>query len=117
MKAGPVTRTRAKALRAEFTDAERILWSRLKGRQLRGWQFRAQHPVDPYILDFACVPLRLAIELDGATHSSVEEREHDERRLAFLEAHGWGVVRFWNAEVYDNLDGVIASIMGRLPPK
>lgn len=117
MKAGAVTRNRAKALRAEFTDAERILWSRLKGRQLRGWQFRAQHPVDPYILDFACVPLRLAIELDGATHSSIEGREHDERRRAFLETRGWGVVRFWNADVYENLDGVIASIMGRLPPK
>jgi very-short-patch-repair endonuclease len=104
-------------MRAELTDAERILWSRLKGRRLRGWQFRVQHPADPYILDFACVPLKLAIELDGATHSSVEEREHDERRRAFLEEQGWGVVRFWNDDVFRNLDGVIEAIMGRLPPK
>ena len=117
LKASPVTRGRAKVLRAEFTDAERMLWSRIKGRKLMGWQFRAQHPVDPYILDFACVPLKLAIELDGATHSSVEERAHDARRLAFLEAHEWRVVRFWNEDVYRNLDGVMESIMERLPPK
>lgn len=117
MKAGAVTRHRAKALRRELTDAERILWSRLKGRQVRGWQFRVQHPVDPYILDFACVQQKLAIELDGATHGSEEERAHDEHRRVFLEARGWFVLRFWNADVYENLEGVIESIMRRLPPR
>jgi very-short-patch-repair endonuclease len=116
MKARAVTRARAKALRAELTDAERILWSRLKGRQLRGWQFRVQHPVDPYILDFACVALKLAVEVDGATHGSVEERERDERRSAFLEGRGWSVVRVWNDDVYRNLNGVLETILMRLPP-
>ncbi len=117
MRTHQETRRRAKELRRELTDAERILWSRLKGKQLRGWQFRVQHPVAPYILDFACVPLRLGIELDGATHSTVEEREHDARRTAFVREQGWQVIRFWNADVYTNLHGVIESIMMRLPPK
>jgi very-short-patch-repair endonuclease len=117
LKADPLTRRRARELRAELTDAEKILWSRIKGRQLRGWQFRVQHPVAPYIVDFACVPLKLAIEVDGATHSSAEEREHDERRRRFLESRGWCVLRFWNDDVYRNLNGVLESIMARLPPK
>jgi very-short-patch-repair endonuclease len=111
------TRQRAQKLRRELTEAERILWSRLKGRQLGGWQFRIQHPVSPYILDFAVVPLRIAVELDGETHSTADERRHDERRRASLEGRGWTILRFWNAEVYRNLDGVLRSISEVLPPK
>src|SRR5262245_61549899 len=117
MKADAKTRERAKRLRRELTDAERILWSRIKERQLLGWMFRVQHPVGPYILDFACVRLRLAIEIDGATHSTLDERRHDERRTRYLAASGWSVLRFWNDEVYRNLHGVVESIMARLPPK
>jgi very-short-patch-repair endonuclease len=117
LKSDYLTRSRAHALRRDFTDAERILWSRLRAKQLGGWQFRAQHPVSPYILDFAVTRLKLAVELDGATHSTLEERTNDARRTAFLETKGWTVLRFWNAEVYDNLDGVLASIEARLPPR
>lgn len=117
MRSDYLTRSRARALREDFTEAERILWSRLKSKQLGGWQFRAQHPVSPYILDFAVVKLKLVIELDGATHSTADERKNDARRTAFLEAKGWTVLRFWNAEVYDNLDGVLTSIAARLPPR
>lgn len=74
MKQDWQTRQRAKSPRRDFTAAERILWSRLQGRQLDGWQFRAQHPVSPYIVDFSVAPLKLAIELDGATHGSISER-------------------------------------------
>ena len=63
------------------------------------------------------VKLKLAIELDGATHSTSEERQSGERRTASLEQRGWTVLRFWNAEVYDNPDGVLASIEARLPPR
>ena len=93
------------------------LMARIKGRRLGGWQFRAQHPVSPYIVDFAVVPLRLAVELDGATHASDLERRHDERRQQSVEGRGWSILRFWNAEVYDNLDGVLRVIEERLPPK
>lgn len=117
MKTDWTTRQRAQKLRRELTDAERILWSRLKARQLGGWQFRIQHPISPYIVDFAVVPLRIAVELDGATHSTADERVHDERRRVFLERKEWTVLRFWNAEVYKNLNGVLRSISEVLPPK
>lgn len=115
MKGSTLTQKRARALRRKLTDAERILWSRLKGKQL-GWQFRIQHPVGPYIADFACVRLKLIVELDGATHGSADERAHDMRRTQYLEDLGWGVVRYWNDEVYRNLDGVLDGISARLPP-
>ena len=115
MKSDWTTRTRAQKLRRDLTDAERILWSRLKSKQLHGWQFRVQHPVSPYILDFAVVKLKLGVELDGATHSTADERRHDERRRQSLEMRGWTVLRYWNAEVYENLEGVLASIAARLP--
>lgn len=117
MKQDWQTRQRAQALRRDFTDAERILWSRLKGKQLGGWQVRAQHPVSPYIVDFAIVPLKLAIELDGATHGSPEDRRHDERRRLSLEGRGWTIIRFQNTDVYNNVEGVLRSISEHLPPK
>ncbi|MDP3735762.1 MAG: endonuclease domain-containing protein [Hyphomonadaceae bacterium] len=117
MKTDWTTRQRAQKLRRQLTDAERILWSRLKARQLGGWQFRIQHPISPYIVDFAVVPLRIAVELDGATHSALLERRHDERRRLSLESRGWTIIRFWNSEVYHNLDGVLRSIAERLPPR
>lgn len=58
----------------------------------------------------------LVVELDGATHSTEEERDYDQRREAFLAAEGWTVIRFWNSDVYDNLYGVLESILQRLPP-
>jgi very-short-patch-repair endonuclease len=117
LKANPTTRRRAQALRRELTKAERILWSKLKGRQLAGWMFRVQHPIGPYIADFACVQLRFVVEVDGETHSSVLERQHDNRRTAFIEGEGWSILRVWNSEVYKNLEGVLRAIEDQLPPK
>ncbi len=117
MKAAAQTRQRAKTLRRDLTKAERILWSRLKGRRLDGWQFRTQHPVEPYILDFACVKARLAVEVDGETHSTASERAHDARRRAKLAGEGWTVLRFWNFEVYRNPDGVMRLIGESMPPR
>ncbi len=116
MRVTPKTRARAKSLRANFTDAERILWSRLKNKQLFGHHFRAQHPIGPYIVHFACVRERLVIEVDGETHSTQTELAHDVRRTRFLEREGWHVLRFWNDEVYKNLDGVLRAITEILPP-
>jgi very-short-patch-repair endonuclease len=112
-----LTLSRAKALRRKLTTAERILWSRLKGRQLGGWMFRVQHPVGPYIADFACVKQRLVVEVDGATHSTDAERRHDDVRTAYLKQEGWTIMRFWNHEVRTNLDGVLQVIESALPPK
>ncbi len=114
MKVDRTTLQHARKLRQALTNAETILWSRLQKRKLAGWKFRRQHPVGPYITDFACREAMLIIEIDGETHSSTDERRHDARRTAFLETHGWSVVRFWNAEIYENLDGVLRGIEIRL---
>jgi very-short-patch-repair endonuclease len=108
-----LTQKRARRLRRDLTDAERILWSRLKGRRL-GAQFRVQHPIAPYIADFACVSMKLIVEVDGATHSTPAEQAHDEHRRNVLERSGWTILRVWNDDVYRNLDGVIAKIVDTL---
>jgi very-short-patch-repair endonuclease len=110
-------RTNARALRAAMTDAELLLWYRLRHHQIHGMRFRRQHPVDPYIIDFACVELRIAIELDGGQH--VEQVVEDAVRTARLNALGWKVLRYWNHEVLQQRDDVLEDIWrnvaGRLP--
>lgn len=103
----------ARRLRKKLTSAEALMWWRLR-RDYGEWRFRRQHPIGPYIADFACIEARLVIEVDGATHGSVEDIAHDERRTAFLEANGWRVVRFWNEEVVRNREGVRETIIGLL---
>jgi very-short-patch-repair endonuclease len=104
------TRTHARELRHNLTRAETILWTRLQKGRLLGFHFCKQAGAEPYIIDFACRKLRLAIEVDGATHSSAEERAHDARRTRVLERDGWTIVRFWNDEVYTNEQGVVDTI-------
>jgi very-short-patch-repair endonuclease len=106
----------AKRLRRGMTDAERILWSRLRLKSVHGWKFRRQHPIGPYIADFACVKHRLIVEVDGDTHSTDDEIAHDRRRDAYLRKLGWNVVRVFNIDVYKNLDGVLDLIFGSIPP-
>jgi very-short-patch-repair endonuclease len=109
VKAEPQTRAHAKAMRRALTYAETILWARLKGRQL-GAQFRKQHPIGPYIADFACPQLCIVVEADGETHSTLAERQHDARRAEFIEQQGWTILRFWNGEIRDNTEGVLENI-------
>ena len=116
MKAHPKTRQRAKALRRNLTDAERILWSKLKGKQVNGWQFRKQHPVGPYIADFACARAKLIIEVDGDSHATPEQIRHDEKRSAFLSRQGWYIHRVWNVDIYNNLNAALDGIYALLPP-
>ena len=100
---------RARRLRREGTDAERIVWRILRDRQL-GAKFRRQHPVGPYVVDFFCDEHRLVIEVDGGQHRP----EVDRRRTEYLEANGMRVMRFWNNEVIENLEGVATVIRGFL---
>ena len=104
LRGGPGAIHRARALRHDMTIPERQLWPGLR-RGLLGARFRRQHPVPPYTLDFACVALRLAIELDGSTHLN-----GDTTRDAALARQGWLVTRFWNNEVTQNLPGVLTRI-------
>ena len=115
MKAEPRVRQFARQMRGALTDAETIMWSRLKGRGLGGWRFRRQHPIGPFIADFACASAKLVVEVDGATHSSPVERSYDQARTNYLEARGWTVLRVWNTDVYDNLNGVLDTILRHLP--
>ena len=106
----------AKRLRRRMTDAEIILWSRLRHDVIHARRFRRQHPIGPYIADFACVPVRLIVEVDGETHSSAAELAHDHRRDAYLRARGWHVFRVTNEDVYKNLDSVLDGIVRFMPP-
>jgi len=104
---------RARDLRANMTDAERKLWSRLRREQIDGHRFRRQMPIGPYIVDFVCLASRLIIEVDGGQHSA----ERDARRTAWLESQDFHVLRFWNNDVLGNLDGVIQTIEDALARK
>nr|WP_245395604.1 DUF559 domain-containing protein [Anthocerotibacter panamensis] len=100
----------ARKLRKNMTDAEQLLWSCLRGKQLEGYRFRRQHPIDRFVLDFYCPAVKLAIELDGSQHGSPEGKARDAERTAWLNAQGIRVIRFWNAQVFKNLEGVLQEI-------
>lgn len=110
-------RVRARQLRTQSTDAEKLLWSRLRNRQLAGWKFRRQYPVAVYFADFACVEARLIVELDGGQHGRSEEQASDARRSAALAAEGFMVLRFWNHEVLKQTEAVLQAILNFLEGK
>ncbi len=101
-------RASARELRWKMTPAEQTLWRALKGRQLGGLRFRAQHPVGSFILDFYCPSHKLVIEVDGAIHD--RQREQYEHRTKHLEAYGYTVLRFTNDEIMANLASVLERI-------
>ncbi|GGJ24584.1 endonuclease domain-containing protein [Deinococcus roseus] len=103
------TRTqRARELRKHSTPAEQVLWERLRNRQL-GAKFRRQHPLPPFFADFFCQEHLLVIELDGNSH--IGRETYDARRTRHLEELGCKVVRFWNWEIHNNLEGVLEQIL------
>ncbi|XES83618.1 endonuclease domain-containing protein [Franconibacter pulveris] len=104
--------THARQLRRQLTDQERLLWRLLRDRRFAAHKFRRQHPVGPFILDFACCQAKLAVELDGGQHA--EHRAYDARRTAWLQAHGWTVLRFWNNGRLNNQEGVLLTLLAEL---
>ena len=98
----------AKTLRKRSTDAELILWQRLKARRLEGIKFRRQQPIEDFIVDFLSFEKRIIIELDGGQHA--EDRQKDRERDKLLTEAGFKVLRFWNNEILENLDGVLERI-------
>ena len=102
----------ARKLRKQMTDAEQRLWHRLRGRALYGVKFRRQHPVGPYVVDFASIEAGLVIEVDGGQHD--EQRAYDEARTRFLNRHGFRVLRFWNHEVLEETDACLEAIVNAL---
>jgi very-short-patch-repair endonuclease len=101
----------ARRLRRDATDVEALLWRALRER-VSPWKFRRQHPIGRRIADFACPARKLVIELDGGQHDALQEA--DERRVEELATHGYRVVRFWNNDVMENLDGVLEAICAEL---
>jgi very-short-patch-repair endonuclease len=105
----------ARKLRRDQTDVERKLRFRLRDRRLRGSKFRRQMPIGPHVADFCCESLRLIIELDGGQHSL--NTAADAHRTAALEARGYLVLRFWNNDVLQNIDGVLQTIVDTASPE
>jgi very-short-patch-repair endonuclease len=99
---------RARALRKDATDAETLLWYRLRNRQLLDLKFRRQRPIGNYIADFACIEIGLVIELDGGQHA--EQSAYDAKRENDMEALGFRTLRFWNNEVLTETEAVMERI-------
>ena len=108
MKPNMTPLANARNLRRGQTEAEQKLWARLRGRGLDGYKFRRQVPLGRFIADFACYDARLVVELDGGQH--VENGDDDAARTQWLKSRGFRVLRFWNQEIFENLDGVLAVI-------
>ena len=101
-------------LRNNATNAEEILWQRLKGKQIEGHKFRRQVSITEYVVDFYCAKLKLAVEVDGVTHSSKDEIEYDNDRQARIEALGIVFLRFRNEEIFNNLEKVVSEIVDKV---
>jgi very-short-patch-repair endonuclease len=100
----------SRGLRGSMTDAERLLWSRLRLQQVRGLTFNRQKPLDGYIVDFYCAAARLVIELDGSQHREPDAQAYDQQRTEVLQALSLRVLRFDNRQVLMELDAVMEVI-------
>lgn len=107
-RSNPKTMHRAGELRKEPTPAERKLWAYLRGDKLNGVNFRRQHAIGNYIVDFVSIKQKLVIELDGSQH--LEQADYDIARTLYLEAQGYKVIRFWNNDVLNDMNGVFRVI-------
>lgn len=97
---------RARELRKNQTKQERILWSILRKNQFYGFKFLRQYPIEPYIVDFICREKKIIIEIDGGQHNQPDDIEYDIERTNFLNSRGYKVIRFWNNDIDNNIDGV-----------
>jgi very-short-patch-repair endonuclease len=108
----------ARRLRREMTEAECVLWECLRAARLGGWRFRRQHPVDRFVLDFYCPAARLAVELDGAQHHTVDGLARDTERDDWLrQRHGITVLRLDNALLLRQTDVALERIRQALDPR
>jgi very-short-patch-repair endonuclease len=102
----------SRELRKDATDAERWLWAHLRKKNLEGARFRRQYPIEGFIVDFCCIRGRLIVEVDGSQH--VENIPYDDQRTRIIELQGFHVLRFWNGDVMQNVDGVVEMIFETL---
>lgn len=99
-------------LRANQTDAEKKLWAHLRAKQFHGLKFRRQEPIENYVVDFVCLSNKLILEVDGGQHSVEVDQERDD----ILQSKGFLVLRYWNNEVLNNIDGVLQDITNTIQP-
>ena len=104
-------RARAKQLRRTMTRAETVLCRHLKAHRLARLSFRRQTPIGNYIADFVAHSCKLIVEVDGESHDFEERLRHDERRDRWFASRGYHVLRFTNDDVFQNLEGVVSSIL------
>ncbi len=104
----------AKKLRRNSTDAETLIWARLRYRRLDGHKFRRQAPIGPYIVDFCCFSRNLIVEVDGGQHAGSQT---DNQRTRLLKIKGFRELRFWNHDVLANTEGVLEVIRAGLREK
>jgi very-short-patch-repair endonuclease len=104
----------ARKLRKAMTPHEIRLWSRLRLLRAEGYHFRRQVALEGYIVDFACFGARLIVEVDGGQHGAAEHARRDGKRDARLKAEGFRVLRVWNSDIDDNIDGVMEAIAAAL---
>ena len=109
-----ITRNLGRDLRRQGTHSERVLWLKLRNKQMAGVKFRRQQPIGNYIVDFVSFDKKLIIEIDGGQHNEDLIEGQDKVRTAWLNSQGFQVIRFWNNEVIDNLEGVLFQIQAVL---
>ncbi|MCI0444876.1 endonuclease domain-containing protein [bacterium] len=102
-------------LRNNVTNAEKLLWSRLRGKRLSGLKFRRQCGIGNYIVDFYCPELKLAIEIDGDVHGYQTQRNKDMRKQEYLINLGIKLLRFTNGDITESMDGVLQQILSNHP--
>ena len=112
--ASPWQVNRARVLRDESSSAEVQLWSELRARRLSGFKFVRQFAVGSYYVDFVCREAKLVIEVDGGTHSTDAEVRADADRTNIIQAEGYRVFRVHNTEIYENIEGVLESVLAVL---
>jgi very-short-patch-repair endonuclease len=112
----PALKHRRRDLRRNQTDAEKTFWAHVRNRRFHGLKFVRQYSAGPYILDFYCPDMNLAVELDGGQHNESKGKKYDAARTEYLRAHGIDVLRFWDNEVLSNIQGVLARVEERVTP-
>jgi very-short-patch-repair endonuclease len=101
----------AKDLRKKMTDAEHRLWYYLRSNRLKGIKLRRQVPIHHYIADFICLSVHLVIELDGSHHKNSQQKKYDEEQTLYLNSPGYKVLRIDDNEIFQNMPGVLESIL------
>ena len=109
-KLSPEKLVKTRKLRRKSTPQEIILWSRLRNRKFKNIKFRRQYPIGNYIVDFVCLDKKLIIELDGWQHKEEKQERYDIKRTNYFEKLGFKIIRFWNNDINDNLEGAFLKL-------